>query len=104
MKKKTLEEQKASYIEELNELKQRLELAKQSIPQAEEQIRKLKHLQNSSNTHERLEYVSAELDLAMINNDIVNTNSLILLVSRRLELVEQKIQAEASESKFGLGE
>lgn len=104
MNKKTLEEQRVSYIKELDTLRKNLELATQSIPQAEEQLKQLKHLQNSYDARERLEYVSAELDLAMIKNDIVNTNALITLVSRRLEIVEQKMQAEASESKFGLGE
>lgn len=69
-----------------------INLQENLIPQAELIVEQLKPLENSTDSHERMKFLSAKLDLANLKNDLANTRVLITLTQNH-----QRISPETEE-------
>lgn len=66
------------------------------IKQAEFYLNTLSELKNSADVHERLKYISAELDVAVLKNSLVNTDALLLLKNDKLSKLQESNYQEKS--------
>ena len=69
------------------------------IPQAEAVVEQLKPLENSTDSRERMKFLSAKLDLANLKNDLANLRVLITLNQNHPER-NSEIESSASEPGF----
>lgn len=64
------------------------------IPQAENIVEQLKPLEHSTDSHERMKYLSASLDLASLKNDLANARVLKSIKQDQLETLIKTIGDE----------
>ena len=60
-------------------LRKKIEEVLEAIPQAEQIVKDLEPLANSSDSRERMKFLSAKLDLASLKNDLANYRALLTL-------------------------
>ena len=93
MEKETFKKDEQSIKNAVYRLKKTYDSILEKIPSAEEKVEQLKPLEHSTNSRERMEYLSASLDLAGLRNDLANTSALMTLKIDQLERL-QKISSE----------
>jgi predicted nucleic acid-binding Zn-ribbon protein len=64
------------------------------IPQAERVVEQLKPLEQSTDSRERMKYLSASLDLASLKNDLANAKALITLKQDQLDMIGKRFGDE----------
>ena len=85
---------------DINTLKKRRDALPSQIEQAKEAVASLVHLKDSENPKERLKYLSAELDVAMLKNDLANINALITLGTNRVKNIENASESSSGEKEL----
>lgn len=64
------------------------------IPQAERVVEQLKPLEQSTDSRERMKFLSAALDLATLKNDLANAKTLITLKQDQLDMICKRLSEE----------
>ncbi len=104
MDKETLKKEKESLKGAIYRLNKKCTEIENLIPQAEAVVEQLKPLENSTDSRERMKFLSAKLDLASLKNDLANAKALITMKMDRLEILEQSSSEEKSVTEPGFGE
>ena len=104
MDKETMKKEKESLKGVIYRLNKKCKEIEQLIPQAEKVVELLKPLENSKDSRERMKFLSAQLELSTLKNDLANARVLITMKSNQLESLEKRIGEEKSGSEPGLGE
>lgn len=100
MEKETMKKDELSIKNAIYRLKKTYDDILDKIPEAEEKVEQLKDLEHSTNSHERMEYLSACLELASLKNDLANTKALLTLKIDQLE----RLQKSSSDATLSAGQ
>ena len=103
MDKNTLKKEKESLKGAIYRLNKKCEEIEKLIPQAESIVEQLKPLENSTDSRDRMKFLSAKLDLASLKNDLANSRVLITMKLDKLKLLENA-ETEKSSAEPGFGE
>ena len=93
MEKESIKKDEQSLKKTIYRLEKTYDDILDKIPEAEKKVEQLKNLEHSTIPRERMEYLSASLDLAELKNDLANTKVLITLKMNQLKRLQQGSQS-----------
>lgn len=85
---------------DIDTLKEQRDALPAQIEQAKKVVASLAHLKDSEIPQERLKYLSAELDVALLKNELANINALITLENHGAKTIESSSESGSTEKEL----